>query len=569
MPFSTPASGWPDRPAAPAAETRLIMTDIDTAPPPGAGDLVGKGLRSGALGLFSSTVMGVASTAPAYSLAATLGVVVVAVGVHSPVVVLLAFVPMLFVAIGYQELNKVEPDCGTTFTWATKAFGPKTGWLGGWGIVAADILVMASLAQVAGQYFFLLLGVDSIGTNATSPWVLLVGIAWIIVMTWICYVGIEVSAISQKVLLTVELVMLLVFSVVALARVYSGHGASVSVHPAWSWLNPFAMSWSSFTAGILLMLFIYWGWDTAVSVNEETQDPSRTPGRAAVLSTVLLLVTYLLVTTAALAFAGTGSKGIGLANPANAGDVISVLGNDVFGGSGFGTFLTRLLVLMVLSSAAASTQTTILPTARTTLAMAAYRSVPKAFGRIHRRHLTPSVSTLTMGAVSIVLYVGLNFVSGGNVIYDSVSALGWMIAFYYGLTGFACAWTFRHQWRDGTRSLWMKGILPFAGGLMLFAALAKSVHDDWSPDSSYTSWTVWFTHTQVGGVFVIGALTAVLGVLLLLLSLPFFGPFFHGQVLAPDPDLAAHLRDDTPTDHSGRHAASAEEIPRQHRTPRR
>src|SRR5580692_7309864 len=117
-----------------------------------------KGLKSGALGLVSSTVMGVASTAPAYSLAATLLFVVVIVGVKAPSVALLAFVPMLLCSIGYSEMNKADPDCGTTFTWATRAFGPRTGWFGGWGIVAADILVMASLAQIAGQYVFLLFG---------------------------------------------------------------------------------------------------------------------------------------------------------------------------------------------------------------------------------------------------------------------------------------------------------------------------------------------------------------------------------------------------------------------------
>src|SRR6476660_4083878 len=111
-----------------------------------------KGLKGGALGLVSSVVIGVASTAPAYSLAATLGFIVFFVGLQSPIVVVLAFVPMLFTAIGYQELNKADPDCGTTFTWATRAFGPKTGWLGGWGIIAADILVMRSHAQVASQY---------------------------------------------------------------------------------------------------------------------------------------------------------------------------------------------------------------------------------------------------------------------------------------------------------------------------------------------------------------------------------------------------------------------------------
>ncbi|HEY0871802.1 MAG TPA: hypothetical protein VGD55_15490, partial [Acidothermaceae bacterium] len=107
------------------------------------GEVLDKGLKGGALGLVSSIVIGVASTAPAYSLAATLGFVVLLAGTQSVIVSILAFVPIFLVSLGYKELNRREPDCGTTFTWATKAFGPKTGWLGGWGIIAADVLVMA------------------------------------------------------------------------------------------------------------------------------------------------------------------------------------------------------------------------------------------------------------------------------------------------------------------------------------------------------------------------------------------------------------------------------------------
>ena len=182
-----------------------------------------KGLKSGALGLISSTVIATASVAPAYSIAATLVFVVGAVALQSPAVAVLAFVPMLLTSIGYSELNKADPDCGTTFTWATRAFGPRTGWAGGWAIVVADVLVMASLAQVAGQYVFLLFNAKGIGSNATSGWVLLAGIIWIVLMTAICYVGIEVSANFQKILLGIELTMLFVLSVVALIKVGSGH----------------------------------------------------------------------------------------------------------------------------------------------------------------------------------------------------------------------------------------------------------------------------------------------------------------------------------------------------------
>src|SRR3954464_11911056 len=173
-------------------------TSVDTAAPPPAGQprtegtAVDKGLKRGTVGLLSSIVIGTASTAPAYSLAATLGFVVIAVGVKAPAMMLLAFIPMYFIAVAYAELNKREPDCGTTFTWCTKAFGPRVGWLGGWGIIAADVIVMANLAQIAGSYGFLLFGADDLATSRF--WVTVVGVLWIVVMTWICYKGIEVSA---------------------------------------------------------------------------------------------------------------------------------------------------------------------------------------------------------------------------------------------------------------------------------------------------------------------------------------------------------------------------------------
>ena len=495
-----------------------------------------KGLKHGALGLISSTVVGVASTAPAYSLAATLGFVIVVIGLQAPIVTLLAFIPMLLIAYGYKELNNADPDCGTTFTWGTRAFNPLVGWAGGWGIIAADILVMASLAQIAGQYGFELFGAHGIGGEASSGWVLLVGIGWIVVMTVICYVGIEVSANLQKVLLGIELTMLFILSIVALVKVGNGSAPIGHLTPSWSWLDPFDIgSINSFLVGLSLMLFIYWGWDTAVSVNEETFEPEKTPGRAAVISTVILLVTYVLVIFSVQSYAGIGTNGIGLGNPAHEGDVLSVLGGSIFGTSGFGTFLSKLLILMILSSAAASTQTTILPTARTSLAMAVYKAIPNSFARIHRRFLTPTVSTVVMGAVSIALYVGLNYISAGTVISDSVSALGVMIAFYYGLTGLACFWYYRKTLRESTRTLWMRGILPLVGWVMMWIILVYNLHYYWGPGNSYTSWQMTFPpHWHIGGVFIIEFLTVFVGVVILVAFKSVRPAFFRGETLNRD-----------------------------------
>ena len=508
---------------------------------------VDKGLKSGALGLISTTIIATASVAPAYSIAATLVFVVGAVALQSPAVAVLAFVPMLLTSIGYSELNKADPDCGTTFTWATRAFGPKAGWAGGWGIIAADVLVMASLAQVAGQYGFLLFNAKGIGSNPSSSWVLLVGVIWIAVMTYICYRGIEVSANFQKALLGIELVMLAVLSVTALVKVATGHAPPGHLTPSISWLNPFHISsFSAFASGIILMVFIYWGWDTAVSINEETKDKNKTPGRAAILSTFILLVTYALVIFSVQSFAGIKTTGNGLGNTANAGDVLSVQGNLVFGTSGWGSFLTHLLLLMVLSSAAASTQTTILPTARTTLSMAVYKAIPPSFAKMHPRYLTPTVSTIVMGAISAVVYVMFNYMSNGiGIIGDAVIAIGLYIAFYYGLTGFACTWYYRRNLTSSARNLWMQGILPTAGGLMLFFLGGWSLWLDYdvATANDFTMWTVPGIHWQIGGAFVIFVVSALVGVAAYVYCRLANPSFFKKQTLTrttqtlvPDPD---------------------------------
>src|SRR3954471_24947298 len=193
-------------------------------------------LKRNAIGYASSVVIGVASTAPGYSLAAVLGLIVAVggVGVHAPGVLLVSFVPMLLVALGYKYLNQADPDAGTTFAWATRAFGPRTGWLGGWSIIVADLIVMANLAQVAGLYSFLLAGFGAPSQLAVTA----VGVVWIAIMTGVCVIGVEVNARTQRWLLAAEVVTLAAFAAVALVRVYMGDGALV---PSLSWFSPFAV----------------------------------------------------------------------------------------------------------------------------------------------------------------------------------------------------------------------------------------------------------------------------------------------------------------------------------------
>ena len=474
-----------------------------------------KGLKKNAVGMLSSVVIGIASTAPAYSLAVTLGFVVAiaGVGLKSPAIMIVSFVPMILIASSYYYLNKADPDCGTTFSWVTRAIGPRTGWVTGWVMVAADIIVMASLAQITGTYFFLLFGLDSLASSVF--WVTAVGVAFLVLMVAITAIGIEVSARLQWFLLGFEYLMLVIFSVVALVKVYSSSPAG-SIHPSLSWFVP-NMNLGALAGGVLLALFIYWGWDTAVSVNEETENKSIVPGVAAILSTLALVFIYVLATAAAQAFRGPAY----LQNNAN--DVLSPLGSAVLGST-----LSKALIAVVLTSATASTLTTILPGARTTLSMATHKAIPAIFGRVNTRFQTPVWGTVIYGALSLIWYVGLTLLSQ-NVLADSIAALGLTIAFYYGINGYAVPLFYRHQVLKGVRNFFFLGFFPVLGALALTWVLIASFDYFWYPANS-ESGTSWF---GVGPPFFLGAFFILSGVVVMFLAARFVKrskPFFSRKM---------------------------------------
>jgi amino acid transporter len=483
-----------------------MSTDITTAGGPGGspGSTVPpKGLRAGILDLGDSVMLGLASTAPVYSLAATLGLIVAVNGNYTPLILLLGFIPVLFIAYAFRELNTAMPDCGTTFTWSHRTFGPWAGWLGGWGVALAGIVVLANLAQVAGQYVWLLAGDGSLAGNPVV--VTATGVAFIVLMTWVNHRGIRLGEHVQRALTYVQYIALGIFALAIIIQIVRGSTAGGTTIQAFDleWFNPagaFADP-GAVVHGILLALFIYWGWDTCLAVNEETENPSTTPGRGAVISAFVLVAIYVSVALLVMMYATVGTEGIGLGNEENHDDVFLAMKDVVLGPWGW------LIVVAVLASVLSSTQTTILPTARGTLSMGVHGALPARFGEVHPRNQTPGFSTLVMGAAAVAYYVAMSFLSE-NLLSDSISSISLFIAFYYALTGFACFWYFRGTLRGSARNLWFRGLLPLIGALLLTAAFFVSAVQMW--DREYGNTQIF----GIGGAFVSGVLLLALGVVL-------------------------------------------------------
>lgn len=457
-------------------------------------------LRPDAVGFLDTLVIGLAATSPAYSLAAVLGPIVALVGVHAPGVLLASFVPMLLIAGAFAALNRVDPDCGTTFSWVTRALGPWAGWLGGWAIAMTGVLVLGSLAEVGVRFTLLAVGLD--GWTESTLVVRGLAVLLVVLMAAICVRGTELSARLQNGLIVAQTVALAVFAVVALVRGVRGDSPFGGLTPEWSWLDPFGSGGAALTGGLLLGVFAYWGWESAVNLTEETRDPLRAPGRAGVWSTVVLLVTYLGVATAVVAFAGTGWLA-GNADEEEA--VFALLSSEALGGWDW------VVLLAVATSAIASTQTTIIPASRTGLSMARRAALPRRFASISPRHRTPDVSTWWVAGVGAAWYVGVSLVSE-NALFDSITGLSLLIALYYALTGLACAVYFRRQLLGSVRNLLLLGGGPLAGAGMLGWLLVLSVRDLADAGKSYTG-QAWL---GVGPPLVIGVGVMLAGAVLML-----------------------------------------------------
>jgi amino acid transporter len=495
--------------------------------------MANKGLKGGSLGLIAVIVIGVASTAPGYSLAAGIGGIAGEVGVKAPFIMLFAFVPMGCIAASFYFMNKADPDCGTNFTWGVRAFGPKVGWIAGWGCIVADLVIMPNLAGISGKYLVLLFNKKA----AENIWLTtILGVLFIAAMCWICWKGIEMSARSQVLLLGTEMLVLVIFAVIALSKAFGkgvtrtamvddGSGNLVektyqSVKPSLSWLSPSGVSSKAIIAGLVLAVFAYWGWDTCVSVNEEAEDSSKTPGRAAVLSTFILLGIYLVTSYAAVALLGPEFTAD------NAGDSIYALGEVALP-----TIMLKLLTIAVLTSAAASCQTTILPATRTMLSMGSHRAAPEKFARIDSKHLTPDYSTWVFGIVSVVWYLLLVVISHNtstDAYSASIAAVGMAIAIYYGVTGISCIWYYRRFLFKSARNFFLIGVLPAFGGFTLIYVFLKTIWDAASKDYTDPPSTIF----GVGTVLVIGTILLLLGVPLMLWCARRLPAFFRYR---PDP----------------------------------
>lgn len=392
-------------------------------------------LDAGALGLGESVVMGVAGTAPAFSLAATTATLVAAVGMLAPASLLYCGLIMFGVTLSYQQLNKQHPNAGACYTWVSEIFHPVLGFFAGWTLLVASAVFMVS-GTIPAATATLLLFDPALAER--PPVVTLVAAGWLLAVSAVVLKGVKLTSYTQVAMTLVEVGVLAAIVLAALVR-----APLPLAHPlSLAWLSPAGFTPHLFANGALVALFFFWGWDVTANLTEETRDPEHAPGRGALLAMLIVLVLFMAFVIASLAVLSDQ-------------EIRRAGTNTVF------ALASRLLprpwdylaVLAVMLSTVGTLETSILQFTRTLYAKGRDGLLHPRYAALHRTWRTPWVATTALASFGLLLLaLSASFSSVSEIIQDSVNAIGFQVAFYYGLAGFACAWySLRHGARTPAR----------------------------------------------------------------------------------------------------------------------
>jgi amino acid transporter len=409
-------------------------------------------LRKNALDFVHAVAIGVAGTAPSYTIAVSTAVLVGAVGALAPASLLYCGLIMVGITFAFANLNRVYPDSGASYEWVGRVFNRDLGFITGWTVLVSSALFMVSATIPAATATLLLIAPEAAGSKLP---VIAVSACWLVAVSAVLVRGVRLTGIVQTVMTAIEIVVLAGLTLTALVR----YGREALGQLSWTALMPTAFSPDSFSAGAVIALFFFWGWDVTLNVSEETRDSRRTPGRAAAFAMLIIVsafMSFAVVTLAVLSQPEIQASGT---------NVIFAVAEKLVPRP-----WSYLAVLAVMLSSVGSLEACVLTFARTMFAKSRAGDMHPRWSRVHERWGTPHLATYMITALSLLLLVlSLAFPDIDALLKASINAIGLEVAFYYGLAALACAWHFHASTARSARMLVLTVAWPLLSAVVLLA----------------------------------------------------------------------------------------------------
>lgn len=410
-----------------------------------------RSLRRGALGLLDTAIMAVAGSAPAYSITASTAALAAAVGTAGPAAVWIAFLPMTGITIAFSQLNLWRSDAGAAYAWVGRAIHPALGFIAGWALLSLSTIFMVAAALPTGEAT---LDLIAPGQLHDVVWATVIGTAWFLAVLALVTCGITATAKVQIVLALLEIGALILVGGLAIWNSRLAPAAAFS----WDWFFPSAFgTFDSFTAGMLVTVFYFFGWDVSSNLAEETANAKTAAGLGGIVG-VLVIVALFLMAQVAVQMALTPGQ-----IQANAANLLPALGHVALGSP-----WSAIAVVAVMVSAVATLQTQLLQCTRVLFSMARDGVIGEPMGWLHPRFQTPWLAGFAVASVSLLLLAASATVPSVNqLMSDLINAIGVQVSFYYALAGLACVWYYRKVLFSGWRVLVFAGIVPLCSALFV------------------------------------------------------------------------------------------------------
>jgi len=417
-------------------------------------------MKRGGVGVFDAIVLGLSSSGPAQTLAVSLASLVAACGYGGVIPVMLCFVPMLGIALGYQRLNRWDQSSGATYTWVARVFHPYLGFLAGWMILLYYTLGTSSLTIPAGTYTLALIDPALVDRPV---FVAAAGGAWNVLVTLLALRGLRVAARFEWVIVVFQYVVLLALSAAGIVALANGT-AALAFSPGWFTLEGMG-GMRGLMGGILIACFMYSGWDAAIYVNEESRDRVNSPGVAAIASVVILAVFY------ALSVVGLQAVLPPAELQQHAGDALAVIGERLLPGP-----WAVITSLVVLTGTLATLQAAVISAARVGFAMARDGVLPPVLRIVDPATGNPWAATIVMSVLNLgLLVLALATDNIGRALANVASSLGLISLLFYGLTAAAAVWQNRRGLTRSAVDFLLGGLLPGGGALFMAWVAVESV----------------------------------------------------------------------------------------------
>jgi amino acid transporter len=417
-------------------------------------------LEPDAIGVVQDSVIGIANTGPAVSVGASLALLVAATSYASALTILICGMPMLIIANCYRRLNLWNANCGASFEWVGRAISPYLGFLTGWLILAANLVGNVAAVVVLAPSVL-----EVFGSQGNSKWPnIAIATAVMVVVIAVTVVGIRPTAQAQVTLAAIEYLILVGFAIAGFVAVLSHRSGTYPITRDWFTVSGIGGK-GDLSAGLVIAVFMYVGWDGAIYVNEEVKHRRTNPGRAAILAVAFVGIFYAVV--------ATGLQGV--VSPAklqaNGSSVLVYIG-QALGGSGWAKLMALALALSVMGGTGAG----LVCMARMTHGMSVWRVLPRFLGNISPRFSTPAIATIIGGAILIAAtWAYLLSSSLSTVFQDVINTTSLLFGAFYILTALAAIVYYRRRIMSNAWDALLVGIMPLGAAGFLAWILFKSL----------------------------------------------------------------------------------------------